>query len=75
MRSGSSESPHSGSTSSLQLALHRLDNVVGDLAAAVETLVDYSALLVQLREIIPVEVGEAALGGVGKIYIRKLAAR
>ncbi len=50
-----------------------LDNVVGDVAAVVETLVDDHALLVDLREVVAVEVGEAAVSGVGQVHIAQFA--
>src|SRR5271154_6202039 len=54
--------------------LHVLDDVVGGLATGVETLVNHGALLAELREIVAVEIVEAARAGVGKVNVSELAA-
>ncbi len=59
----------------LHLPLHHLDDVVGDLPAAIEALIDHRALLVELREVVPVEVRKSALSRIRQIDIRQFAAR
>src|SRR5258708_18739495 len=51
-----------------------VDDVVGNLAAAVESLGDYGGVLVYLRVVITIEIGVTALGRVRKINVRHAAA-
>src|SRR5580658_8998014 len=54
--------------------LHVLDDVISSLASGVEALVNDGALLAELREIVAIEIGEAARAGVGKIDVSEFAA-
>src|SRR5438105_4262747 len=53
--------------------VHDVDEVVSHLAAAIEPFVENDALLVHLREKVPVETGQSAFSRVGEIHVRELA--
>ena len=55
------------------MPVQHLDEVIGYLPAAVEALVDHRALLVGLRKVVAVEVGESASARVGQIDVGQLA--
>ncbi len=57
-----------------RLTLEIVDDVVGDLAAVIETLVEDDALLSDLREEIAIEVREPAVARIRKIHVRELSA-
>ncbi len=57
-----------------RFAAQHVDHVVGDLAAVIVALVDNHAFLADLREEVAVEVGEAAVLGVGHIDVAEFAA-
>src|SRR6185503_9064127 len=48
---------------------HVVDNVIGCCSAAVEALIDHRTLFVDLREVIPVEIGVAAERRIGQVNI------
>src|SRR5579863_8877485 len=56
------------------VAAQDLHDVIGHLPAAVEALVDDRALLLSLREVIAVEIGEAFRTGVRQVYVGKFSA-
>src|ERR1700679_2078938 len=51
-----------------------LNKVVGQLAAAVEALVDDRALLFRLGKVVAIEVGKTALAGIRQVDVGQLAA-
>src|SRR5271168_2890742 len=68
------DGPVAGRPVGLDVPSQYLDEIIGDLPAPVESLIDNRALLLSLRKEVAIEVGKTACGCVGQIDVCELAA-